>query len=64
MNYKILLESYATGERISEDELPLLELELYTQLKTIKSSHSEGCLKEAPKHICEAAHVRDGSTWI
>ena len=32
MNYQILLESYAAGEDISEDELSLLELELDSQL--------------------------------
>ena len=64
MNYQILLESYAAGEKISEDELALLELELDTQIETLKFSHSQGCTEEAPKHICEAAEVREGSSWI
>ena len=64
MNYQILLESYAAGENISEDELPLLELELDNQIETIKFSRSQGCTKEAPKHICEAAQVKKGSSWI
>tara|TARA_Y100001968_G_scaffold22215_1_gene17564 strand:+ start:129 stop:431 length:303 start_codon:yes stop_codon:yes gene_type:complete len=64
MNYQILLESYAAGENISEDELQLLELELDTQLENIKISRSQGCTEEAPKHICEAAQVCEGSSWI
>tara|TARA_B100000579_G_C22703676_1_gene791056 strand:- start:40 stop:342 length:303 start_codon:yes stop_codon:yes gene_type:complete len=64
MNYQLLLESYAAGENISEAELALLELELDTQIETIKFSRSEGCTEEAPKHICEAAQVREGSSWI
>ena len=64
MNYQILLESYAAGESISEDELPLLELELDIQIENIKFSRSQGCTKKAPPNICKAAQVCEGSSWI
>tara|TARA_Y100001968_G_scaffold290500_1_gene294329 strand:+ start:540 stop:842 length:303 start_codon:yes stop_codon:yes gene_type:complete len=64
MNYQILLESYSSGESISEDELALLELELETQIENITFSRSQGCTEEAPKNICEAAQVCEGSNWI
>jgi len=64
MNYQILLESYAAGEGLNKDELSLLELELDAQLKSIKSSQTQGCTEIAPKHICEAAQVCEGSSWI
>ena len=51
MNYQILLESYASGESISKDELSLLELELDSQLESIKFSRTQGCTEKAPKHI-------------
>ena len=63
MNYQILLESYAAGEGISEDELSLLELELDSQLQSIKLSGTQGCIEKAPKHICGAAQVCEGSTF-
>ena len=40
MNYQILLESYAAGEGINKDELSLLELELDSQLESIKFSRT------------------------
>ena len=64
MNYQILLESYAAGETISEEELSLLELELDTQLASIKSSNYQGCDEKAPKQICKVAQVYEGSSWI
>ena len=64
MNYQILLESYAAGEGIKKDEVLLLELELDSQLESIKVSRSQGCTERAPKHICEAAQVCEGSSWI
>ncbi len=36
MNYQLLLESNKAGDDISLDELPLLELELESQIETIK----------------------------
>ena len=64
MNYQILLESYAAGIGINEDELSLLELELDSQLESIKFSRTQGCIEKAPKHICETAQVCEGSSWI
>ena len=64
MNYQILLESYASGEAISKDELSLLELELDSQLESIKFSRTQGCTEKAPKHICVVAQVCEGSSWI
>ena len=51
MNYQILLESYAAGEGINKGELSLLELELDSQLESIKFSRTHGCTEKAPKHI-------------
>ena len=64
MNYQILLESYATGECINKDEISLLELELDSQLEYVRLSRTKGCTEKAPKHICEAAQVCEGSSWI
>ena len=64
MNYQILLESYTAGEGINKDNLLLLELELDSQLESIKFSRTQGCTGKAPKHICEAAQVYEGSTCI
>ena len=64
MNYQILLESYAAGEGINNDELSLLELELDSQLESIKFSRTQGCTEKAPKHICKAAQVCEGSSWL
>ena len=64
MNYQILLESYAAGDDLKKDELSLLELELDSQLESIKFSRTQGCTEKAPKHICEAAKVCEGSSWI
>ena len=64
MNYRILLESYAAGEDINKGELSLLELELESQLESIKFSLNQGCTEKAPKHICEAAQACQGSSWI
>ena len=49
---------------MSEDELQMLEIELDTQIESIKVSRTQGCVKIAPKHICNAALVCDGSSWI
>ena len=55
MNYQLLLECYSTGTEMTEDELQMLEIELDTQIESIKVSRTQGCLKIAPKHICKAA---------
>ena len=49
---------------MTKDELQMLEIELDTQIESIKVSLNEGCLKVAPKYICQAAQVCEGSTWI
>ena len=64
MNYQLLLECYASGSEMTLDELQMLEIELDTQIESIKVSRTQGCLKIAPKHICNAALVCDGSVWI
>ena len=64
MNYQILLASYDAGEGNNKDEIPLLELELDSQLESIKYSRTQGCTEKAPKHICEAAQVCEGSSWL
>ena len=57
----MLMECYASGSGITEDELQMLELELYTQIESIKLSRAQGCLQIAPKHICKSALVWKGS---
>ena len=64
MNYQLLLECYSSGSEMTKDELQMLEIELDTQIESIKVSRNQGCLKIAPKHICQAALVCEGSTWI
>ena len=62
MNYQILLESYAAGEWINKDEISLLELELDSQLESIKFSRTQDCTRKAPKHICKDAKAFKGSS--
>ena len=64
MNYQILLECYAKGVRISKAEAELLDIELSTQLESIKVSKSQGCTEIAPDHICHCSMVCKGSYWI
>ena len=64
MNYQLLLECYAKGTEISLEEAGLLDLELYTQIESIKVSSNQGCISVAPNHICKKAHVCEGSLWI
>lgn len=64
MNYQLLIEYHVSGTEITELEAKLLDLELYSQIESIKVSSSQGCLKVAPDHICNASHVRKGSLWI
>ena len=49
---------------MTKDELQMLEIELDTQIESIKVSRTQGCLKMAPKHICQAALVCECSAWI
>ena len=64
MNYQLLLECYSSGSEMTKDELQMLEIELDTQIESIKVSRTQGCLKIAPKHICKASLVCEGSAWI
>jgi len=64
MNYQLLLECYSSGSEMTKDELQMLEIELDTQIESIKVSRTQGCLIIAPKHISQAALVCEGSTWI
>tara|TARA_Y100001968_G_C19022452_1_gene555786 strand:- start:7 stop:306 length:300 start_codon:yes stop_codon:yes gene_type:complete len=64
MNYQLLLECYSSGTEITKDEIQMLNIELETQIASIKVSGTQGCLKIAPKHICAAALVCEGSFWI
>ena len=43
MTYQILPGSDTAGEGINKDELSLLELELDSQLESIKFSRTQGC---------------------
>jgi len=49
---------------MTTDEIQMLEIELDTQIESIKVSRTQGCLKIAPKHICQAANVCEDSVWI
>ncbi len=49
---------------MTTDEVQMLEIELDTQIESIKVSRTQGCLKIAPKHICQAATVCEDSAWI
>ncbi len=64
MNYQMLLECYAKGITISNTEAELLDVELYSQLESIKVSRSQGCTEIAPDHICHCSMVCKGSYWI
>ena len=64
MNYQLLIESYSSGLELNRDEIQMLEIELYAQIESIKVSRTQGCLKIAPKQICQAALVCEGSFWI
>ncbi len=64
MNYQLLLECYAEGTDITSQETELLDLELYSQIESIKVSDSQGCMQIAPKHICKKGLVCEGSLWI
>ena len=64
MNYQMLPECYDKGVTISEAEAELLDIELYSQLESIKVSKSQGCTEIAPDHICNCTMVCKGSYWI
>ena len=59
MNYQILLESYAAGEWINKDEISLLELELDSQLESIKFfAHSRLHRKSTKAHLRGSSYLR------
>ncbi len=60
----MLLECHAAGTVITKQEARLLDLELESQLASIKISRTQGCIRVAPDHICKAASVCKGSLWI
>ena len=64
MNYQMMLECHAAGTAITKKEAQLLDLELDSQIASIKVSRTQGCIEIAPDHICEAASVCKGSFWI
>ena len=64
MNYKLLIESYAFGSGLSEQEIELLSLELETQIMNINISTEFGCFKSAPAHICEGLNLEKDTYWI
>ncbi len=49
---------------MTKDELQMLEIELDTQIESIKVSRNQGCLEIASKHIWQAVLVCEGSAWI
>ena len=64
MNYQMLLECHAAGTIITKQEAAILDLELDSQIASIKVSRTQGCIEVAPDHICETALVNKGSLWI
>ena len=64
MNYQMLLECYSAGTAINKQEAQLLDIELESQLASIKYSRTQGCIEIAPDHICKTAQVCKGSFWI
>ena len=64
MNYQMLLECHAAGTAISKQEAQLLDLELDSQIASIKISRTQGCIHLAPDHICKATNVCKGSYWV
>ena len=64
MNYQMLLECHAAGTAITKKEAVILDLELDSQIASIKVSRTQGCIEVAPDHICKSALVCQGSFWI
>ncbi len=60
----MLLECHAAGTPITKKEAQLLDLELDSQIASIKVCRNQGCIEVAPDHICQAAYVCNGSFWI
>ena len=64
MNYQLLIESYALGTPLTEQEIELLSLELETQIININISTDFGCIEIAPSHICEGLNLKKDTYWI
>ena len=64
MNYQMLLECHAAGTAITKQEAVILDLELDSQIASIKVSRTQGCMEVAPDQICQSALVCKGSFWI
>ena len=60
----MLLECHAAGTAITKQEAVILDLELDSQIASIKVSRTQGCIEVAPDHICKSALVGKGSFWI
>ena len=60
----MLLECHAAGTAITKQEAVILDLELDSQIASIKVSRTQGCIEVAPDHICKSALVCKGSFWI
>ena len=60
----MLIECHAAGTAITRQEADLLDLELDSQIASIKVSRTQGCIEIAPDHICKSALVCKGSFWI
>ena len=64
MNYQLLIESYAFGTDLSQQEIELLSLELEAQIMNINISTEFVFLKSAPPHICEKLNLKKDTFWI
>ena len=60
----MLLVCHAAGTAITKQEAVILDLELDSQIASIKVSRTQGCIEVAPDHICKSALVCKGSFWI
>ena len=60
----MLLECHAAGTALTKPEAVILDLELDSQLASIKVSKTHGCIEVAPDHIRKAALLCKGSFWI
>ena len=60
----MLLECHSAGTAITKQEAVILDLELDSQIASIKVSRTQGCIEVAPDHICKSALVHTGSLWI
>ena len=57
MNYQMLPDCHAAGTAITKKEAVILDLELDSQIASIKVSRTQGCIEIAPDHICQSALV-------